>query len=91
MNRSSTLAAFACAFALISTGAMAQMRDPTIPAGAAILSGTPSGGLTAGGLSARSVPPVTTTSPITGRSSSCGAGPGCGGPIIVEPRVRGRR
>lgn len=91
MSGTSTLAAIACALALVSTGAMAQMRDPTIPAGSAILSGTPGGGLTAGGLSERSAPPVTTTSPVTGRSSSCGAGPGCGGPIIVEPRVRGRR
>ncbi len=73
------------ALALMSTTAMAQLRDPPVPAGAAVLSGTPSGGPGVGPRS--SVAPVTTTSPSMGRSSC--SGPSCG--PIIAPEGRGRR
>ncbi len=87
MRKISTLAT-AGALALISTAALAQLRDNSLPAGSAVLSGAPSGGP---GIGARSsVPPVTTTSPSTGRSSPCIAEP-CGTEPIIAPERRGRR
>jgi hypothetical protein len=81
MSKASNIAAIAISFASISTSALAQMRDPNIPAGAAILSGTPSGA-SAGSMAPRTVPPIGYVAPsATGGSSGCGGG-SCG-PIIA--------
>jgi len=93
MSKVSAVVACTLAFisaAAISTGAVAQLRDPSIPAGTAVLSGTPSGTY-GGGLTSRTVPPIGyTTSPSS--FGSCGGAPGCGPTIVRSHRssARGR-
>jgi len=85
MNKASGTAILALSLILMSSAAMAQLRDNNIPAGADILSGTPSG-TSSGSLSPRTVPPVGYVPPAkTGRSSGCDVG--CA-PIIVPNKAR---
>jgi hypothetical protein len=76
MNTSAKTAFIAIPLVLMWGTAMAQIRDPNIPAGTAgsILSGTPSG-TSAGSMAPRTVPPVGYEQPsATGRSSGCTVG-----------------